>query len=133
METKVSKHLRIPTWRFEWFEAEAKRQGRSVNAEMNMALVYWKETREKEPMIPEEKDFNITADDIKWDRHLIREYEAKIRDYEAKADASKGPRRGAYRGLVTKTKKGLDAMSGNLAYHLDWLRRFKPDVYEQMK
>lgn len=58
--------------------------------------------------------------------------EGKILNFEGKAEAPKGPRRGAYLGLVTKTKKSLDAMSGNLSYHLDWLKRFKPDVYEEM-
>jgi hypothetical protein len=133
-EHRVSKHLRIDLNLHQWFENEAKRQNRSVNAEMQMALRFWKQTRRKNTMyLPEEKDLNVNAEDIKSDRKIIAEHEAKIKDFEAKAAAANGPRRGAYQGHVTKTKKSLDAMSGNLAYHLDWLRRFKPTVYEEVK
>lgn len=83
--------------------------------------------------IPEEKDLNITANDVAWDRKFIAEYEAKLREFEIKRDGSKGPRRGAYQSQITQKKKALDSMSGNLGYHLDWLRRYKPDVYEEVK
>ena len=118
----------------EWFKDEAKNQGRSVNAEVVMALKYWKETRkEGKTQIPEEKDLNISIADVQSDRRIIKEYENKIKNFEAKAAGASGPGRGAYRGHITKTKKNLDAMSGNLAYHLGWLKKFKPDVYEEIK
>jgi hypothetical protein len=83
--------------------------------------------------MPEEKDLNIGIADIEWDRKIIKEYEDKIASFEAKANESAGPRKGAYLGQITKTKKALDAMSGNLAYHLDWLRRHRPAIYDEVK
>lgn len=83
--------------------------------------------------LPEEKDLNISAETVKWDRKIIKEYEEKIKEFEGKAAAAKGSRRGAYKANVTRTRKNLDAMSGNLAYHLQWLKRFKPEVCEEVK
>jgi hypothetical protein len=94
-------------------------------------LEYWK--KERETVIPDEKDLNICAEDVKWDRKIIEQYEKRIKEFEVKAEGVQSPRLGAYRGHITKTKKSLDAMSGNLAYHLYWLKRFKPEVYEQVK
>lgn len=82
--------------------------------------------------MPEEKDLNIDIKDVESDRRIIRQYEDQIEDFENKAAASTGCRKGAYRGHITKTKRSLDAMSGNLAYHLKWLKRFKPEVYKQV-
>lgn len=116
-----------------WTQAEARRQGRSKNAEIVMALRYWKQTRSKKMLhIPEEREFNIGVTDIEWDRKIIAGYEAKISEFEAKAANATGPRRGAYEGHITKTKRNLDAASGNLAYHLDWLKRFSPEVYKEV-
>lgn len=81
----------------------------------------------------DEKDLNISAKDVEWDRKFISSYKAQIKAFEEKRDSSKGPRRGAYQGQITRKKKVLDAMSGNLAYHLDWLRRYRPEVYKQVK
>jgi hypothetical protein len=85
------------------------------------------------PNFPDEKDLNISATDVQWDRKFISQYEADIKKFEQKRDSSKGRRRGAYQSQITQKKKALDAMSGNLAYHLEWLRRYKPEVYEEIK
>lgn len=41
-----TKLLRLAADLHEWFEIEAKRQHRSINAEMLMALEYWRKMRE---------------------------------------------------------------------------------------
>ena len=82
---------------------------------------------------PNEKNLNISARDVEWDRKFISKYEADIKEFKEKRNSSKGPRRGAYQSQITQKKKALDAMSGNLGYHLAWLQRYKPEVYEKVK
>jgi hypothetical protein len=81
---------------------------------------------------PDEKDLNISATDVQCDRKIISQYEADIKKFEQKRDASSGRRRGAYQGQITKKRMALVAMSGNLAYHLAWLQRYKPEVYNEV-
>jgi hypothetical protein len=39
-------HIRLPVAVHQWYKTEAARQRRSVNAEMIMALEFWKNARE---------------------------------------------------------------------------------------
>jgi sugar (pentulose or hexulose) kinase len=84
------------------------------------------------PRLPNEADLNITAKDVEWDRKFIKEYEEAIKRFEIERDSSEGRRRGAYKSQITQKKRALDAMSGNLAYHLAWLKKYKPEVYEEV-
>jgi hypothetical protein len=86
----------------------------------------------KPRQLPKEADLNITAEDVKWDRKFIAEYETDIKKFEVERDNSEGRRRGAYKSQIKQKKRALDAMSGNLSYHLAWLKKYKPDVYEEV-
>lgn len=126
--------LRLPNSLHGRLSKAAEQQGRSLNKMAVTALkVYLDEEMDGEmTKLPEEKELGIIAKDVELDRKIIAEHEARIKIFEAKAATSTGSRRGAYEGHITKAKRSLDAMSGNLAYHLDWLKRFSPEVYKEV-
>ncbi len=125
--------LRIPKPLYGLITDRANEERRSLNSVIIIAIEKGLSQIPKELYFPEEKDLNISASDVESDRKIIAKYEEKIAKFKIKATNSTGSRRGAYEGHVTKTKRNLDGMSGNLAYHLDWLKKYNPDVYEAIK
>jgi hypothetical protein len=77
-------------------------------------------------------ELNITAEDIEFCRTSIRVYEAKAATYEAKAETAPVRKRGAYISHQKQSERARDRMAGNLAFQLEWLRRHRPAIYDEV-
>jgi cob(I)alamin adenosyltransferase len=80
-----------------------------------------------------DKTLNIGAEDVKWCRKFVAKYEAKAKKHEAKALRCTSQQYGAYRSNAAQARKARDAMDANLEFQLEWLRRHRPDVYNEVK
>ncbi len=78
-------------------------------------------------------DLNITDDDIKFCRHMIAVYDAKALKFKAKALAAPTKKKGAYISHQRQSEKAASRMVGNLAFQLEWLKRHRPKVYDEVK
>lgn len=76
---------------------------------------------------------SITAKDVEFCREWAARYEAKAAQYQIKSEWCRPTARGAYGSHRTQALKARDAMLGNAAFQLEWLRRHRPAIYDEVK
>jgi hypothetical protein len=65
---------------------------------------------------------NINIDDVNFSREMIG------------ADSTSDPQqRGGYKSHQSRNEQNRDRMKDNLAFQLEWLRRHRPAIYDEVK
>jgi hypothetical protein len=76
----------------------------------------------------------IGADNIAFNRAMIASFKAYIAFFQAKADVATSPQqRGGYKSHQNRSVLNLQKAENNLAFQLDWLRRHRPAIYDEVK
>lgn len=76
---------------------------------------------------------SVTAKGVEFCREWAAMYEDQAAEYEAKANSCRPAARGAYRSNRAQVLKARDAMIGNASFQLEWLRRHRPAIYDEIK
>lgn len=76
----------------------------------------------------------IDADIIDFSREMIAAYKRAIGLFQTKAKSASNPqKRGGYKSHQFRNEQNLDRMQSNLAFQLEWLKRHRPTIYDEVK
>lgn len=76
---------------------------------------------------------NITADSVIFCRDMAAKYEEKAAEYADLAKSAPPAARGAYSSRKSQVSKARKAMLANAALQLEWLKRHRPEIYNEIK